>query len=159
MRKEFAVGICLINNLTLLMIYLLAICLSDRCEKRPLPPQPSNIISACPIFQFLKVNCREILAILWICDTHLINPFKYNKKVTEMGYSLLIGDSLFVYRIFFFLLAFLFYHFTLYHFLLPIPKQYLITDDKSVWSVPWRKNYTGRFKMLWKMVILLLIEM
>lgn len=76
---------------------------------------------------------------------YLINPVTYKKKVTKMGYSLfLMGDFFFffpfgvcVYLIFSFLLAFtFFFHFTIYYFLLlPIPKQYLITDGKSVRSV------------------------
>lgn len=148
MRKGLVLGLYWDNHFNL-MIHLLEVSLSDRYKRRPLPPLFPNIISACLTFQLLEVILWEILAIQTICAMYLINPVIY-KKVTKMGYSLfLMGDFFFffpfgvcVYLIFSFLLAFtFFFHFTIYYFLLlPIPKQYLITDGKSVQSVLWGKD-------------------
>lgn len=139
-----------IITLTLLMIHLLEVSLSDRYKRRPLPPLFPNIISACLTFQLLEVILWEILAIQTICAMYLINLVTYKKKVTKMGYSLfLMGDFFFggggrgVCLSYLFLSSciYFFFHFTIYIFLLlPIPKQYLITDGKSVWSVLWGKD-------------------
>lgn len=148
MRKGLVLGLYWDNHFNL-MIHLLEVSLSDRYKRRPLPPLFPNIISACLTFQLLEVILWEILAIQTIIAMYLINPVTYKKKVTKMGYSLfLMGDFFFfllgecVYLIFSFLLAFtFFFHFTIYYFLLlPIPKQYLITDGKSVRSVLWGKD-------------------